>query len=153
MNIFNKRGNSSTLKYRRELIPNIKFQLDRIFIRNDLFEQIIKTCKATNVDFLMLKEKLGICPYEENYNKKSLDELLYEFLADSEEEFFEESNKESNKKSFDELVGEFLDESEEEFFEELNKKSKESNKQLNKESNKELNKELNKKSNKESNKE
>ena len=25
-----------------------------------------KTCKATNVEFLMLKEKLGICLYEEN---------------------------------------------------------------------------------------
>ena len=80
LNIFNKHGNSSTLKYRRELTPNIKFQPDRIFIRNDLFEQIIKTCKATNVEFLMLKEKLGICPYEENYNKKSIDELLDEFL-------------------------------------------------------------------------
>ena len=42
MNIFNKHGNSSTLKYRRELTPNIRFQLDRIFIRNDSFEQIIK---------------------------------------------------------------------------------------------------------------
>ena len=107
LNIFNKHGNSSTLKYRRELTPNIKFQPDRIFIRNDLFEQIIKTCKATNVEFLMLKEKLGICPYEENYNKKTIDELLDEFLDESEQEFFEqlnkefgkESNKEPNKKS------------------------------------------------------
>ena len=30
LNIFNKHGNKSTLKYRRELIPNIKFQADRI---------------------------------------------------------------------------------------------------------------------------
>ena len=107
LNIFNKHGNSSTLKYRRELTPNIKFQPDRIFIRNDLFEQIIKSCKATNVEFTMLKEKLGICLYEENYNKKTIDELLDEFLDESEEEFFEqlnkefgkESNKEPNKKS------------------------------------------------------
>ena len=70
LNIFNKHGNSSTLKYRRELTPNIKFQPDRIFIRNHLFKQIIKTCKATYIEFLMLKEKLGICPYEENYKKK-----------------------------------------------------------------------------------
>ena len=63
-NIFNKHGNSSTLKYRRELTPNIQFQSDRIFIRNDLFEEIIKSCKATNVEFLMPKEKLGLCPYE-----------------------------------------------------------------------------------------
>ena len=38
LNIFNKHGNKSTLKYRRELTPNIKFQVDRIFARNDLFE-------------------------------------------------------------------------------------------------------------------
>ena len=71
-NIFNRHGNASTLKYRRELTPNIKFQRDRIFVRNDLFEQITKSCKATNVEFTMLKEKLGICPYEENYNEKEI---------------------------------------------------------------------------------
>ena len=70
--MFDKQGNKSTLKYRRELTPNIKFQPDRIFIRNDLFEQIIKTCKATNVEFLMLKEKLGICLYEENYYEEEI---------------------------------------------------------------------------------
>ena len=63
-NIFNKQGNKSTLKYRRELTPNIKFQADRIFVRNDLFEQVIKSCKATNTEFLMFKEKHGICLYE-----------------------------------------------------------------------------------------
>ena len=55
LNMFIKQGNSSTLKYRRELTPNIKFQSDRIFIRNDLFEQIIKSFKATNAEFTMLK--------------------------------------------------------------------------------------------------
>ena len=64
INIFKKYGNSSTLKYRKELTPNIQFQSDRIFVRNDLFEKIIKSCKATNVEFLMLNEKLGLCPYE-----------------------------------------------------------------------------------------
>ena len=72
LNIFNKHGNWSALKYRRELTPNIKFQAE--------FEPIIKTCKATNIEFLSLKEKLGICPYEENYNKKKIDELLDEFV-------------------------------------------------------------------------
>ena len=43
LNIFNKQGNSSTLKYRKEITPNIKFQPDRIFVRNDLFERIIKS--------------------------------------------------------------------------------------------------------------
>ena len=43
-NIFNKYENSSTLKYRKELTPDIQFQPDRIFVRNDLFERIIKNC-------------------------------------------------------------------------------------------------------------
>ena len=72
LNIFNKHGNKSTLKYRRELTPNIKFQADRIFVRNDLFEQVIKSCKATNAEFLMFKEKLGICLYEENYYEEGI---------------------------------------------------------------------------------
>ena len=63
INIFYKYGNSSTLKYRKELTPNIQFQPDKIFVRNDLFEQVIKSCKATNAEFLMIKEKLGLCPY------------------------------------------------------------------------------------------
>ena len=66
--MFNKHGNASTLKYGRELTPNIKFQPDRIFVRNDLFEKIIKSCKATNAEFTTLKKKLDICPFEENYN-------------------------------------------------------------------------------------
>ena len=48
LNIFNKHGNKSTLKYRRELTPNIKLQADQIFVRNDLFEQVINSCKASN---------------------------------------------------------------------------------------------------------
>ena len=51
LNMFNKHGNKSTLKYRRELTPNIKFQADRIFVRNDFLEKIIKSCKATNAEF------------------------------------------------------------------------------------------------------
>ena len=43
-----------------------------MFVRNDLFEQIIKSCKATNIEFTMLKEKLGICPYEENYYEEEI---------------------------------------------------------------------------------
>ena len=59
LNMFNKHGNKSTLKYRRELTPNIKFQADRIFVKNDLFEQVIKSYKATNIEFLMLKKILA----------------------------------------------------------------------------------------------
>ena len=72
LNMFNKQGNKSPLKYRKELTPNIKFQGDRIFVRNDLFEKIIKICKATNIEFTKLKEKLDICIYEENYYEEEI---------------------------------------------------------------------------------
>ena len=80
LNIFNKYGNKSTLKYRRELTPNVTFQADRIFVRNDLFEQVIKSSKATNTDFLMFKEKLRICPYEENYYEEEIIKIQDEEL-------------------------------------------------------------------------
>ena len=67
LNVFNKYGNKSTIKYKREITPDIMFQTDRIFIRNDLFEQVSKGCKATDKEFLRIKEKLSICLYEENY--------------------------------------------------------------------------------------
>ena len=67
LNIFNKYGNKSTLKYKREITPDIKFQTDKIFVRNDLFEQVIKSFKATNKEFLLIQKKLGICLYKENY--------------------------------------------------------------------------------------
>ena len=71
-NIFNKHGNKSTLKCRTELTPNIQFQADRIFVRNDLCEQVIKSWKATNIEFIMLKEKLVICLYGENYYQEEI---------------------------------------------------------------------------------
>ena len=119
LNIFNKHGNASTLKYRRELTLDIKFQPDRIFVRNDLFEQIIKSCKATNVEFTMLKGKFGICPYEGNYYEEgiikiNIEESFNELLDESDDELIKEFNKELNKES-----------------------EKESNKESDKESNKE----------------
>ena len=51
LNIFNKLSNKSNLKYRREIAPDMKVQADKIFVRNDLFEQVIKSCKATNKEF------------------------------------------------------------------------------------------------------
>ena len=86
LNIFNKQGNASTLKYRRELTPNIKFQPDIIFIRNDLFEQIIKSSKATNLELLMLREKLGICPYEENYYEEEIKKIKDDIEETSDED-------------------------------------------------------------------
>ena len=70
--IFNKCKDSSTQKYRKELTPNITFQPNKIFVRNDLFEKIIKSCKATNLEFLKLKEKLGLCLYEDICNEQEL---------------------------------------------------------------------------------
>ena len=55
--IFDKCKDLSTQKYRKELIPNITFQPNKIFVRNNLFEKIIKSCKVTNIQFLKLKEK------------------------------------------------------------------------------------------------
>ena len=68
--IFDICKNSSTQKYRKELTPNITFQPNKIFVRNDLFEKIIKSCKATNLEFLKLKEKLGLCLYEDICNEQ-----------------------------------------------------------------------------------
>ena len=106
LNIFNKQGNSSTLKYRRELTPNIKFQPDRIFVRNDLFERIIKSCKATNAEFTMLKEKLGICLYEENYYEEKI--KMQDDIQESEEELIEkytvELSEESDEDTDEELI-------------------------------------------------
>ena len=80
------------MKYKRELTPNIKFQADRIFVKNYLFEQVIKSCKATNAEFLMFKEKLGICLYEENYYQE-------EIIKTQDKEPIEEISKVSTKKS------------------------------------------------------
>ena len=63
--IFDKCKDSSTKKYRKKLTPHITFQPNKIFVRNDLFEKIIKSCKATNLEFLKLKEKLRFCLYED----------------------------------------------------------------------------------------
>ena len=86
------------------MTPNTKFQPDRVFIRNDLFKQIIKSCKAINAEFTMLKEKLGICPYEENYNEKeiiifNIEESFNKLLDESDDELIKEFNKELNKES------------------------------------------------------
>ena len=42
--IFDKCKDSLTQKYRKELTPDITFQPNKIFVRNGLFEKIIKSC-------------------------------------------------------------------------------------------------------------
>ena len=52
--IFDKCKDSSRQKYRKELTLNITFQPNKIFVRNNSFEKIIKSCKRTNLEFLKL---------------------------------------------------------------------------------------------------
>ena len=92
--IFDKYKDSSNQKYRQELTPNIIFQPNKIFVRNDLFEKIIKSCKATNLEFLKLKEKLGLCLYEDICDEK-------EFILMSEKSFIQHDveNKQLKEKN------------------------------------------------------
>ena len=78
--IFDKCKDSSTQKYRKELTPNITFQPNKIFVRNNLFEKIIKSSKATNLEFLKLKEKLGLCLYEDICDEQELISMSEEIL-------------------------------------------------------------------------
>ena len=80
--IFDKYEDSSTQKYRKELTPDITFQPDKIFVRSNLFEKTIKNCKETNLEFLRLKEKLGIWIYEEICDEE-------EFILMSEKSFIQ----------------------------------------------------------------
>ena len=63
--IFDKYKGLSTQKYRGELTPDLTFQPSKIFVRKNLFEKVINSCKATNLEFLKLKGKLGLCLYED----------------------------------------------------------------------------------------
>ena len=74
--IFDKSKDSLRQKYRKELTPNITLQPNKIFVRNDLFGKITEDCKTTNLEFSKLKEKLGLCLYDEQ-----------EFISMSEEIF------------------------------------------------------------------
>ena len=80
--IFDKCKDTSTQTYRKELTPNITFQPNKILVRNDLFEKIIKSCKATNLEFLKLKEKLGLCFYEDIFNEKELISMSHEIFKE-----------------------------------------------------------------------
>ena len=81
--IFNKCKDSSSQKYRKELTPKTTFQPNKRFVRNDLFEKITKSCQATNLEFLKLKENPGLCLYEDICHEQEL-------ISTSEEIFKEE---------------------------------------------------------------
>ena len=87
-----------TQKYRKELTPNIKFQPNKIFVRNDLFEKIIKSCKAANLEFLKLKEKLGLCLYEDICNEQKFILMSGKIIThhDIENKQVKEENKKLN---------------------------------------------------------
>ena len=82
--IFDKCEDSLRQKYRKELTPNITFQPNKIFLRNNLFEKIIKNCKTTSLEFLKLKEKLGLCLYVVICDEQE--------LISTSEEIFKEEN-------------------------------------------------------------
>ena len=45
-------------------MPNTKFQPCRRFVRNDLIERKVKSCRKASEKFLKFKEKLGLDLYE-----------------------------------------------------------------------------------------
>ena len=100
--IFDEYKDLSTQKYRKELTPNITFQPNKIFVRNDLFEKVIKSCKSTNLEFLKLKEKLGLCLYEEICDEQELismsEEIFKEENIITQYDVKNEQLKEENKK-------------------------------------------------------
>ena len=81
------------------MTPSIQFQSDRIFTRNDLFEIIIKICKAIHAELLMLKEKFGLCPYEVIFYEK--DFILMPKTEHDVEELKKENEKPTKIKSFE----------------------------------------------------
>ena len=121
--IFDKYKDLSTQKYRKELTPNITFQPNKIFVRNNLFEKIIKSCKATNLGFLKLKEKLGFCLYEDICDEK-------EFILMSEESFIQHDVENKQLKEENEKLRK---EENEKLRKEENEKLRKENEQLRKE--------------------
>ena len=96
--IFDKYKDLSTQKYRKELVSNITFQPNKTFVRNELFEKIIKSCKATNSEFLKLKEKLGLCLYEDICDEKEFVLMSEKIIThhDIENKQLKEENKKLN---------------------------------------------------------
>ena len=92
--IFDKCKDSSSQKYKKELTLNITFQPNKIFVKNNLFEKIIKSCKATNSEFLKLKGKLGLCLYEDICDEQELISMSEEIFK---EKFFTQHDVENEK--------------------------------------------------------
>ena len=93
--IFDKCKDSLRQKYRKELTSYITFQPNKIFVKNYLFEKIIKSCKTTNLEFLKLKEKLGLCLYEAICDEQDLTSMSEEIFK--EEHIFTQHNVENKQ--------------------------------------------------------
>ena len=103
-------------------------------MKNDLFEKIIKSCKASNIEFLMLKEKLGICLYDENYYEEEIIKIQDD-IEETDKEPIEVIDKVSSEKSTKKFTKELIVESDNESDNESDKESdNESDKKSNKES-------------------
>ena len=79
-----------------------KFQPNKIFVRNNLIEKIIKSCKATNLEFLKFKEKLGLCIYEDMCDEQELITILEEKIItqhDVENKQLKEENEKLGKEN------------------------------------------------------
>ena len=59
-------------KYRQELTPNAEYQRCRVFVRNDLVERKIKSCRKSSKRFLEFKKKLGLDPNEVTCDKQDI---------------------------------------------------------------------------------
>ena len=94
-----------------------------MFVRNDLFEKIIKSCKASNLKFLKYEEKLGLCLYEDICDEQ-------EFILMSENIF-----KEEKRFTQHDVENKLLKEESEKLRKEQNEKLRKENEQLRKEKN------------------
>ena len=63
-------------KYRQELTPNAEYQRCRVFVRNDLVERKIKSCRKSSKRFLEFKKKLGLDRHVVTCDKQDIIKIL-----------------------------------------------------------------------------
>ena len=59
-------------------MPNTKFQQCRVFVRNDLVERKIKSCRKSSKRFLELKKKLGVDPDVVTCDEQDIIKILHD---------------------------------------------------------------------------
>ena len=59
-------------------MPNTKFQQCRVFVRNDLVERKIKSCRKLSKRFLELKKKLGVDPDVVTCDEQDIIKILHD---------------------------------------------------------------------------